>query len=135
MIRYKHPASGVFGRADWALDFSIISKIKIAGLQQRWDLLQALRAIQNCSAATIWAKTGGNMEQFPTGKDLSSRAVESCPGNNRSAGKNKSSRTTNGNPWLRAALTVFRKILSAGQGTETAQPYTFTPMSSVPTTF
>ena len=44
------------------------------------------------------------MEQFPTGKDLSSWAGV-CPGNNRSAGKNKSSRTTGGNPWLRAALT------------------------------
>ena len=28
-----------------------------------------------------------------------------CPGNNRSAGKNKSSHTTGGNPWLRSALT------------------------------
>jgi len=28
-----------------------------------------------------------------------------CPGNNRSAGKNQSSRTTGGNPWLRSALT------------------------------
>ena len=44
------------------------------------------------------------MEQFPSARDLSSWAGV-CPGNNRSAGKNKSSRTTGGNPWLRAALT------------------------------
>lgn len=28
-----------------------------------------------------------------------------CPGNNRSAGKNQSSHTTGGNPWLRSSLT------------------------------
>ena len=44
------------------------------------------------------------MEQFPSAKDLSSWAGV-CPGNNRSGGKAKSSRTTGGNPWLRAVLT------------------------------
>ena len=43
------------------------------------------------------------MTQFPSVKNLSSWAGL-CPGNNRSAGKNKSSRTTGGNPWLRSAL-------------------------------
>ena len=43
------------------------------------------------------------MQQF-LGKHLSSWAGV-CPGNNRSAGKNKSSHTTGGNPWLRSALT------------------------------
>jgi transposase len=86
------------------LDRAIASKIREAGLQQQWELLQTLPGIQDLSAATILAETGGDMGQFPTPKDLSSWAGV-CPGNNRSAGKNKSSRTTKGNPWLRAALT------------------------------
>ncbi len=44
------------------------------------------------------------MGQFQTERDLSSWAGV-CPGNNRSAGKSKSSHTTRGNPWLRSALT------------------------------
>ena len=43
------------------------------------------------------------MTTFPSVKHLSSWAGL-CPGNNRSAGKNKSSRTTGGNPWLRSSL-------------------------------
>jgi hypothetical protein len=44
------------------------------------------------------------MQQFGDEKHFSSWAGV-CPGNNRSAGKNKSSHTTGGNPWLRSALT------------------------------
>ena len=69
-----------------------------------WELLPTLPGVKDCSAASILAETGGDMQQFPTAKDLSSWAGV-CPGNNRSAGKNKSSRTTGGNPWLRSALT------------------------------
>jgi hypothetical protein len=43
------------------------------------------------------------MKTFPSEKNLSSWAGL-CPGNNRSAGKSKSSHTTSGNPWLRGAL-------------------------------
>ena len=44
------------------------------------------------------------MTQFPSQRNLSSWAGI-CPGNNRSAGKNRSNRPTGGNPWLRGALT------------------------------
>src|SRR5260370_39474422 len=44
------------------------------------------------------------MEQLTSGKHISSWAGV-CTGKNRSAGKNKSSHTTGGNPWLRCALT------------------------------
>jgi transposase len=88
-----------------ALDLAIISKIKMAGLQQRWDLLQTLRPIQNRSAATILAKTGGNMEHFPTGKDLSSWAAESVQATTAVQAKTRVAAPRAAIPWLRAALT------------------------------
>ena len=104
MIRYSIQHLEFVEEQIGELDRAIVGKIKAAGLQQQWELLQTLPGIQERSAATILAETGGDMEQFPSAKDLSSWAGV-CPGNNRSAGKNKSSRTTGGNPWLRTALT------------------------------
>src|SRR5262249_15212023 len=72
--------------------------------EPQWQLLQSLPGVQQTSAATILAETGIDMRAFPSEKHLSSWAGV-CPGNNRSAGKNKSSDTTGGNRWLRSALT------------------------------
>ena len=86
------------------LDEAIAEKIRAAGLDQPWQLLQTIPGIQERSAAKILAETGADMTQFPTEREISSWAGV-CPGNNRSAGKNRSSHTTGGNPWLRGALT------------------------------
>jgi transposase len=104
MIRYSLKHLEFLEEQIGNLDRAIASQIKTAGLQQAWELLQTLPGVQDRSAATILAETGAEMGQFPSARDLSSWAGV-CPGNNRSAGKNKSSRTTGGNPWLRAALT------------------------------
>jgi len=86
-----------------SLDNDIAAKIREARLEPQWQLLQTVPAIRETSAATILAETGGEMTPFPSVKNFSSWAGL-CPGNNRSAGKNKSSRTTGGNPWLRSTL-------------------------------
>jgi hypothetical protein len=104
MIRYSLKHLEFLEEQIGDLDRDIVSKIQEGGLEQEWQLLQTLPGIQDRSAAAILAETGADMEQFPTAKDLSSWAGV-CPGNNRSAGKNKSSHTTGGNPWLRSALT------------------------------
>src|SRR4029077_5141800 len=52
------------------LDLAIANKIKMAGLQPQWELLQTLPGVQERSAATILAETGGEMEQFPSARDL-----------------------------------------------------------------
>lgn len=86
------------------LDRDIEEQIRAAGLEEKWRLLQTVPGLQDRSAAAVIAETGGNMDQFPSAGELSSWAGV-CPGNNRTAGKNRSSRTTGGNPWLRGALT------------------------------
>jgi transposase len=104
MIRYSVKHLEFLEEQIGDLDLAIARQIRAAGLQAKWELLQSVPGIQERGAATILAEIGGDMGQFPSAKDLSSWAGV-CPGNNRSAGKNKSSHTTGGNPWLRAELT------------------------------
>jgi transposase len=104
MIRYSLKHLEFLEEQIDEMDRDIVRKIEEAGLNQEWQLLQTLPGIQERSAASILAETGADMEQFPSAGQLSSWAGV-CPGNNRSAGKNKSSHTTGGNPWLRSALT------------------------------
>jgi len=63
----------------------------------RWSF-EARRAVQ-----VIIAEIGADMERFPTDGHLASW-VGMCPGNNESAGKHKSGRTTKGSPWPKSAL-------------------------------
>lgn len=86
------------------LDEEIAVKIKELGYVQEWELLQSLPGFQDMSAANVLAEVGPDMQPFPSSKHLGSWAGV-CPGNNRSAGKSKGSKTTRGNRWLRAALT------------------------------
>jgi transposase len=86
------------------LDRDIMEKIREAGLEPQWELIQSVPAVLETSAASILAETGADMTVFPSRQQIGSWAGM-CPGNNRSAGKNKSSHTTGGNPWLRSTLT------------------------------
>jgi len=65
--------------------------------------LVEIPGIAERAAENIVAEIGTNMEQFPSAGHLSSW-VGISPGNNESAGKRKSGRTTKGNQWLRATL-------------------------------
>jgi transposase len=67
-------------------------------------LLETIPGIKEGAAAAILAEIGGDMSQFMTSERLASWAGV-CPGNNESAGKRKSGKTTKGNIALRRALT------------------------------
>jgi transposase len=66
--------------------------------------LTTIPGVEQRTAEVIVAEVGVNMDQFPTAGHLASWAGM-CPGNNESAGKRKSGRTTKGSRWLRQVLT------------------------------
>jgi len=80
-------------------------------------LLDTIPGIAERVAETIVVEIGVEMSQFPTDGHLASWAGM-CPGNNESAGKRKSGRTTKGNVNLREALTQ-----AAWAATHTKQTY------------
>ncbi len=104
MIRYSLEHLRFLEEHILQLDEQIVVKIEALGYTRQWELLQTVPGVQANSAASVLAEVGPDMGQFGSEKHLSSWAGV-CPGNNRSAGKNKGSKTTKGNRWLRAALT------------------------------
>jgi transposase len=86
------------------LDGEIADQIRAANLVTQWELLQTIPGVQAAAAANILAETGVDMKQFGDEGHISSWGGV-CPGNNRTAGKNKSSHTNKGNPWLKGTLT------------------------------
>lgn len=70
---------------------------------QEVNLLKTIPGVSNQIAAGIIAEIGTDMSQFHSHKHLASWAGV-CPGNNESAGKKMSSRTTQGNKYLKTTL-------------------------------
>ena len=67
------------------------------------ELLDEIPGIDRRAAQNILAEIGSDMSRFATEGHLASWAGL-CPGNNRSAGKRRSGRMTEGNRWLKATL-------------------------------
>lgn len=103
MIRYSLEHLRFLEKHLLELDEQIVAKIKALGYTPQYQLLQTVPGMKENSAASVLAEVGPDMGQFGSEKNLSSWAGV-CPGNNRSAGKNKGSKTTKGNRWLRGTL-------------------------------
>lgn len=67
------------------------------------ERLRTIPGVDRRAAEVIVAEIGADMSQFPTAAHLCSWAGMS-PGNNRSAGKRRSGRTTLGDKWLKSVL-------------------------------
>jgi transposase len=65
--------------------------------------LRTIPGVGRQAAEVIVAEIGTDLGQFPTSGQLASWAGL-CPGNDESAGKRRSGRTTKGNQWLRSVL-------------------------------
>jgi transposase len=85
-------------------------------------LLDTIPGIAETVAQIIVSEIGVDMSRFPTDKHLSSWAGM-CPGNNESAGKQKSGKTTKGSTYLRAALVQAGWAASHQKGTYLAAKY------------
>jgi len=103
LIRYSLAHMQFLEEQIQQIDEDIQGQIREAGLEEACQWLQTVPGVGEDSAANIVAETGADMTQFPSERDISSWAGV-CPGNNRSAGRNKSNHTTRGNRWLRGAL-------------------------------
>jgi transposase len=67
------------------------------------ELLCTIPGVQRRTAEVIIAEIGPDMAVFPSARHLASWAGQ-CPGNDRSAGKQRPGRTRKGSRWLNAAL-------------------------------
>jgi transposase len=104
MIRYSIEHLRFLEDQIESLDGEIRMQIRQAGYDKEWELLQSLPGVQEPTAASLLAEMGPDISQFGSEKKLSSWAGL-APGNNQSAGRNRSSGTQPGNRWLKAALT------------------------------
>jgi len=86
-------------------------------VREALQLLQTIPGVGERVAEALVSEIGVDMSRFPTDAHLASWAGM-CPGNNESAGKRKSGKTTKGNIHLRAALTQ-----AAWAATHTKQTY------------
>jgi len=79
-------------------------------------LLQTIPGVGERVAEVIVSEIGVDMSRFPTDAHLASWAGV-CPGNNESAGKQKSGKTTKGSIYLRSALTQAAWAATHTKGT------------------
>lgn len=85
-------------------------------VQEAIKLLDTIPGVGEPVAQIIVSEMGVDMRRFPTDKHLASWAGM-CPGNNESAGKRKSGKTTKGSRYLRAALVQAAWAASRTKGT------------------
>ncbi|WP_126427041.1 IS110 family transposase [Brevibacillus marinus] len=78
-------------------------KRRMLPFEEDLERLNTIPGVARRTAEQIIAETGTDMSRFPSAAHLCSWAGL-APGNNESAGKRKSGRTTKGNPKLRSAL-------------------------------
>jgi transposase len=84
--------------------------------------LETIPGVGRRVAEVVVAELGVDMGQFPTARHLASWAGM-CPGNNESAGKRRSGKTTKGSRWLRAALVQAAHAAGRSKGTYLGSQY------------
>lgn len=89
---------------------------------QAVELLATIPGIDKRTAQDVLVEIGTDMKQFPTSAHLASWAGL-CPGNNESAGKRKSGRTTCGNRWLKRTLSQAAWAASHTKNTRLSEKF------------
>lgn len=96
------------------LDLEIDQKME--PYKKESERIQTISGVKKKTAESIVAEIGVDMSRFPSDAHLSSWAGVS-PGNNESAGKRYSGRSTPGNKWLKGSLTESAWSASKTKGT------------------
>jgi transposase len=99
-----------------------IEEVMPAPFAEAIERLDTIPGIDRRAAENVIVEIGSDMGQFPSAGHLASW-VGVCPGNNESAGKRKSGRTTKGNKWLRVVLVQCAWAASRAVGTHLRQLY------------
>lgn len=86
------------------------------------ELLDSIPGIGRRTAEDILAEIGTDMHRFPSAAQLASWAGMS-PGNNESAGKRKTGKTTKGNKSLRASLVLAARAAAGSKNTYLSAQY------------
>lgn len=94
----------------------------LAPSAQAVQRLQTIPGVSQRTAETVLAEVGPDMGPFASAERLASWAGM-CPGNNESAGKRKSGKTTKGNRWLKRILVQAAWSASRSKGTYLAAQY------------
>jgi transposase len=99
-----------------------IEEVMPAPFAEAIERLDTIPGIDRRAAQNIIVEVGADMERFASAAHLASW-VGICPGNNESAGKRKSGKTTKGNKWLRVVLVQCGWAASRSKGTHLRQLY------------
>lgn len=99
-----------------------IAAVLPASFKAAVDRLSTIPGISTQSAQNILAEVGCDMKPFASEAHLASW-TGMCPGNNESAGKRRSGKTTKGNRWLRATLVQVAWAASHTKDTYLAAQY------------
>ena len=90
--------------------------------REEQKLLMSITGVEKKSAESVIAEIGVDMGQFPSEAHLASWAGV-CPGNNASAGKRKSGKTTKGDTWLERTLIQAAYAASKAKNTYLKDKY------------
>jgi transposase len=99
-----------------------IEEVMPAPFAEAIERLDTIPGIDRRAAENIIVEVGCDMERFASAAHLASW-LGICPGNNESAGKRKSGKTTKGNKWLRVVLVQCAWAASRSKGTHLRQLY------------
>jgi transposase len=95
---------------------------RVAPFETALANLDTIPGVDRKGAVTLLAETGGDMSRFRTAAHLCSWGAM-CPGQNDSAGKRRSGRTRQGNPYLRTTLIEGALAAARAKGTALQSRY------------